>query len=157
MPESLSNLDPLVRPSPPDFLADIKAFHEKFGLAYDGKPRVLPPDLAEFRLKFMGEELREWAFEQEKYEQLASDPQVCLEQQLDALVDLMYVQLGTVYLQGLGPKFEEAWRRVQAANMAKVRVERAEDSKRGSTFDVIKPAGWTPPDHSDLVADHAHK
>jgi predicted HAD superfamily Cof-like phosphohydrolase len=50
-----------------------------------------------------------------------------------------------------GWDFEEGWRRVHAANMAKVRAERPGDSKRGSTFDVVKPEGWTAPDLSDLV------
>jgi hypothetical protein len=35
---------------------------------------------------------------------------------------------------------------VQKANMAKVRVAKAEDSKRGSTFDVRKPEGWVGPE-----------
>ncbi len=72
-----------------------------------------------------------------------------LEKQLDALVDLMYVLLGTSYLQGFDLK--EAWNRVHAANMTKIRTERADDSKRGSVYDVVKPEGFRPPDLSDLV------
>ena len=65
---------------------------------------------------------------------------------LDALVDLVYVALGTAYLHGFGPqKFNEAWRRVHEKNMEKIRAPSADHSKRGSAFDVIKPAGWTPP------------
>lgn len=119
---------------------DIQDFHEKFGLGYDQGPRALDRELHKFRQAFMQEELDEYEAAHE-----ADD----LEGQLDALVDLAYVLLGTAYLQGL--PFAEAWRRVHEANMAKVRVERAEDSKRGSTFDVVKPEGWTAPDHSDLV------
>lgn len=120
--------------------ADIKHFHEKYGLEYNDGPRSLNRELHNFRQAFMQEELDEYETAHE-----ADD----LEGQLDALVDLAYVLLGTAYLQGL--PFAEAWRRVHTANMAKVRVERAEDSKRGSTFDVVKPDGWTAPDHSDLV------
>lgn len=47
--------------------------------------------------------------------------------------------------------FVEAWRRVQLANMSKVRATSADQSKRGSTFDVVKPPGWEPPSHTDLV------
>jgi hypothetical protein len=25
---------------------------------------------------------------------------------------------------------------------------------RAPKYDVVKPAGWTPPDHTDLVEDH---
>lgn len=149
----------------PDMMIDIQDFHQKFGLEYNGKPRMLEPDLFGFRKKFMEEELKEWDDEQQLLvEALTADDgnpdhrriAMGLHQQLDALVDLTYVVLGTAYLQ-FGPEvFHEAWKRVQAANMAKVRAQTADESKRGSTFDVVKPQGWTPPDHHDLVRDHAH-
>jgi predicted HAD superfamily Cof-like phosphohydrolase len=149
----------------PDMMLDIRDFHQKFGLEYTGKPRILDPELFNFRDRFINEEFEEWKDEQPGLiEALTGDDgspdhrriALGLHQQLDALCDLMYVALGTAYLQ-FGPDvFHEAWRRVQAANMAKVRCENADDSKRGSTFDVIKPRGWTPPDHHDLVKDHAH-
>lgn len=148
-----------------DFLRDICDFHEQFGLDYDGKPRILPVDLAKFRLDFNQEELDEWkefagkglmAVAQEEVDQ--ADVTHCLEMMLDAAVDQMYVLLGTIYLQGLAPVFEEAWHRVHRANMAKVRALRdGSDSKRGSAYDVVKPEGWVAPDHSDLVEDHAHQ
>ncbi len=72
-----------------------------------------------------------------------------MEKALDGLVDLVYVALGTAWLMGLD--FPEAWRRVHAANMQKVRAQRKEESARGTTFDVVKPAGWQPPNLSDLV------
>ncbi|USN16604.1 hypothetical protein POLEWNIK_00780 [Brevundimonas phage vB_BpoS-Polewnik] len=149
----------------PDFLLDVANFHEKYQLEYNGKPRILPLDVAKFRLDFNQEELDEWkefagkglmAVAQDSIDQ--ADVTHCIEMQLDAAVDQMYVLLGTVYLQGLMPVFEEAWRRVHAANMAKVRALRdGSDSKRGSAYDVVKPEGWIAPDHSDLVEDHAHR
>lgn len=147
-----------------DPLRDIAEFHEKFGLEYNGKPRVLEQDLMEFRHKFMHEELTEYKdnamgalFELGRKELHHTLITHHLEEQLDALVDLMYVALGTAYLHGFTrEKFYEAWRRVHAANMAKVRVERLEDSKRGSKYDVVKPAGWTAPSHTDLIEDHIH-
>ena len=72
-----------------------------------------------------------------------------LKEKLDALVDLVYFALGTAYLHGFN--FNEAWKRVHAANMKKIRAEKKGDSKRKSTFDVVKPAGWIVPDLSDLV------
>jgi predicted HAD superfamily Cof-like phosphohydrolase len=74
-----------------------------------------------------------------------------LEEQLDALVDLMYVLLGTAYLHGFN-RFGEAWSRIQAANMLKVRATVPEDSPRGSTLDVVKPPGWSPASLTDLVS-----
>lgn len=139
---------------------DIVSFHVRFHLDYGGAPRLLPDDLHDFRVLFIGEELEEYAGLPKGVltaflkEQLAArGPQVdslkVREDQLDALVDMTYVVLGTAYLQGFN--FAEAWRRVQRANMSKVRVERVEDSKRGSKFDVVKPQGWKPPCHADLV------
>jgi predicted HAD superfamily Cof-like phosphohydrolase len=124
----------------PNLYRLIEEFHLKFGLAYDGPPRELHEDLFDFRYKFMREELDEYqvAYYEEN-----------MEKQLDALVDLVYVALGTAYMQGFD--FNEAFNRVHAANMKKVRVYIAEDSARGSTFDVVKPEGWVAPDLSDLV------
>lgn len=146
---------------PMGMMADIVQFHEKFGLMYDGPPRILQDELYSFRFKFMHEELDEYDREQESISMMANalpssirytnKIDQCLEKQLDALVDLVYVVLGTAYLQFGREIFLEAWKRVHKANMAKVRAERAGDSKRGSTFDVIKPEGWTPPSHIDLI------
>lgn len=149
----------------PDMMGDIERFHQKFGLEYNGKPRILDKALFTFRRGFMQEELDEYSEEQAGLEvALKSDNglpdnrriALGLHQQLDALVDEVYVVLGTAYLQFGRKIFNAAWDRVQSANMAKVRCEKEGDSKRGSTFDVIKPEGWTPPDHHDLVRDHAH-
>ena len=59
------------------------------------------------------------------------------------------VALGTAYMQGFN--FKEAWRRVHEANMRKVRATSEEQSKRNSSSDVVKPAGWVAPDLKDLV------
>lgn len=145
-----------------DPISDIVAFHEKFGLAYNGKPRSLPDDLFSFRIGFMREELDELEvaqFDATRAIDFGDDEADLvhhLEKQLDALVDELYVLLGTAYLMGMIGVFPEAWRRVHEANMKKVRAERASQSTRGSTFDVVKPDGWEPPSHTDLVEDHAH-
>ena len=68
---------------------------------------------------------------------------------LDALVDLVYVAISTAWLLNL--PFDQAWQAVHAANMAKIRVENASQSKRKHAFDIVKPAGWQPPDHSNLL------
>jgi predicted HAD superfamily Cof-like phosphohydrolase len=138
--DPISSIIKFLMPSP---IEDIKDFHEKFGLDYDGPPRLLDPQLSSFREDFMEEELRE-------YRWAISDGN--LERAFDALLDLKYVLLGTAYLHGLGiDRWTKGWNRVHNANMGKTRAERSTDSKRGSTFDVVKPDGWVAPDLSDLV------
>lgn len=135
-----------------DVFLDVKAFHKKFELAYDGPPRELEPLLQSFRTKFLHEELQEYedGVLLLRHAVLPEERADAAEKMIDSLVDLVYVAVGTAYMHGFD--FNEAWRRVQNANMAKVRALRASDSKRGSTYDVIKPEGWTPPTHADLVA-----
>jgi predicted HAD superfamily Cof-like phosphohydrolase len=118
----------------------IKEFHEKFGLAYFGPPKNLDFAVSEFRTQFMDEELAEYIFAT-----TIND----LEKQLDALVDLVYVALGTAYMQGFD--FNEAFRRVHEANMKKVRAVSADHSLRNNILDVVKPEGWQAPDLSDLI------
>jgi predicted HAD superfamily Cof-like phosphohydrolase len=93
-------------------------------------------------MDFMDEELAEYAM---------CGVQDDIEGQLDALVDLVYVALGTAYMHGFD--FNEAFKRVHEANMKKVRAVSMRDSKRGSIYDVVKPEDWTPPDLSDLVKE----
>jgi predicted HAD superfamily Cof-like phosphohydrolase len=149
--------------------ADIAAFHTKFELAYDGPPKELKPDMGLFRIGFLIEELAEYCqasgytnlarslnelHENVKKESrwLVKQSEIRnIEKQFDSLIDLVYVALGTSYLHGFD--FDEGWRRVQVANMAKVRVRNTQDSTRKSKFDVIKPKGWTPADLSDLVVE----
>lgn len=150
---------------PPDLASDVREFHRKFGLAYDGPPRTLPDAIRDFRAGFLEEELDEYTRHLDEAESAIRRARLAgadrgeiaaaLAEQLDALVDLVYVAVGCADLQGFD--FSEAWRRVHAANMAKVRASSAGDSARGSSFDVVKPPGWRAPDHTDLVADHAHK
>ena len=116
---------------------DIKSFHQKYGIDYDGPPRKLPAELLRLRRNRLWEEIIEY---------IDADS---LEDQFDALIDLVYIALGTAYLHGF--PFDEGWRRVHEANMKKVRAERPEQSRHGSTFDIVKPKNWTPPDLSDLV------
>jgi predicted HAD superfamily Cof-like phosphohydrolase len=144
-----------------DMIADVAAFHDKFGLEYDGRPRLLPDDLRKFRSEFLLEEAREYELSVAAGDcalrlglgQAAVAAQ--LAEQLDALVDIIYVALGNAYIQGL--PVAEAWRRVHAANMAKIRATSETASLRGGTADVVKPLGWRAPDHLDLVLDNIHR
>jgi predicted HAD superfamily Cof-like phosphohydrolase len=116
------------------FFQDVVDFHEKFKIDLPVCPQPLKRDLYDFRVKFMFEELIEfveaWA--------LAD-----LAQQADALVDLVYVVLGTAAMMGI--PFEECWREVHDANMAK-RLSNSNDPNRRHKLDIVKPVGWEPPD-----------
>lgn len=147
----------------PDLIGDIAAFHAKFGQEYLGKPRALPADLHDFRIKFHNEETTEYSDEFPKLMEAVMrgdrrDIINSLELQLDALCDAAWVLLGTADLQFGRKIFYEAWRRVVKANMAKVRAvddSSAQDSGREVKYDIRKPAGWKAPDHRDLVEDNA--
>lgn len=143
---------------------DAKEFLRKFELDYDGAPRLLPGPTQSLRTKLLREELKEYLAAVERGDKVVKgkadpsfDDEVAheLEHMLDALVDLTYVILGTAVLHGFD--FEEAWNRVHSANMAKVKANSSSDSKRKSKHDVVKPPGWKPPRHRDLVFHHAHK
>lgn len=121
----------------PVLSADVANFHSKFGLT-----GPLTPEEEELRHKRLYEEVHEYREAVEEGNK---------EKQLDALVDTVYIAIGTANRQGWN--FDEAWKRVHAANMAKERGTE-NNSKYGSTFDIVKPVGWTAPDLSDLVNDH---
>jgi predicted HAD superfamily Cof-like phosphohydrolase len=158
------------------FVADVGSFHSKFGLdaLEPAVPAVPSDEMLAFRLNFMLEELAEIAAANDfvlevdeekdmKFVKIDEDirenapSSVRLEETLDGLVDLLYVLMGTVRFCGFhtnspfGQRFHEAWRRVQQANMAKTRAASSGDSKRGTSFDVVKPVGWVPPTLKDLV------
>jgi len=85
----------------------------------------------------------------ERDEEEVPDEARDLEAFFDGLIDLNYVSYGFAWLTNL--PYPEGWNRVHAANMTKVRCERPEDSKRGTTFDVIKPEGFVKPTLTDLL------
>tara|TARA_B100000929_G_scaffold280762_1_gene259083 strand:- start:241 stop:756 length:516 start_codon:yes stop_codon:yes gene_type:complete len=116
---------------------DIIDFSEKFGLTYRDYPRKLSDEEKRFRIVCMFEEVQEYA-----------DAET-MEDELDALVDLIYFALGTCYRHGYC--FESAWKRVHEANMKKERAQNKSESKRDFELDVIKPLGWEPPDLTDIV------
>lgn len=67
---------------------------------------------------------------------------------LDALVDQMYILLGTINTHGMQDVFEEAFNRVHDNNMTKVvdgKVIRNADGK------ILKPEGFVPVNLEDLV------
>lgn len=120
-------------------IGNVQEFHEKFGLPLGDTDRLMGDKGAqEFRLKFLKEELTELE------EALAEGNRV---KAFDALLDLAYVAYGTALFMGVSPgQWSAGMHAVHSANMAKVRVANANESKRGSAFDVRKPEGWTGPE-----------
>lgn len=122
------------------YFTDVKAFHEKFDLAYDGKPRMLSVEEEEFRIKFLVEELNE-----------VRDAIVACElpQIGGELADLVWICCGIAHRMGL--PLDAHWAEIKRANMSKVKAgPNGEGSKRGSPLDIIKPKSWLPPQHADL-------
>lgn len=121
-------------------LDDVKAFRNKFGLGCPTVPQLLCEAAFELRSTLIDEELREF-----KEAHDIGD----LAEAADALVDLVYVVLGTAIEMGL--PWDELWKDVQRANMDKIRATSSEESKRGSAMDVIKPVGWKPPQGARII------
>jgi len=147
---------------PAEMFQDIAEFHRAFNLEYRGKPRTIPADLDLFRTKFMGEELAEYITTDKdglasieaciSFTRNSTRPHEVpsLAKKFDALIDLVYVALGTAYLHGF--PFDLGWRRVHEANMKKVRsAATGNGADRGGSNDVVKPPGWAPPVLDDLV------
>lgn len=114
-------------------------FNEKFGLPL-GDADIISTDVeaCSYRAKFMQEELDEFVIAMHEGDRVKA---------FDALLDLTYVVFGTALFMGVSKEqFKAGFDAVHKANMSKIRTERVEDSKRGSTFDVVKPKGWVPPE-----------
>lgn len=146
-----------------DLFKDVGEFHTKFGLHAVSQSRAglivtgtFPPGPAaalfsqeaiDFRTEFLDEELDEFK------KGLAEGDAA---QVADALVDLVYVALGTAHLFGF--PFQQLWDDVQRANLAKERAAAdGSNSKRGSSLDVIKPEGWQGPQTGRILATHGFK
>jgi predicted HAD superfamily Cof-like phosphohydrolase len=124
----------------PDYQADIKAFHEKFGLIGNEKPGFLSPELAEFRKKFLQEEVDEFNEAVDQGDIVKAAHELC---------DVLYIAFGTAYQMGI--PIGKVWDEVQRANMSKVRATSSDQSKRGSTLDVVKPPGWKRADVKSVI------
>jgi len=107
----------------------VKAFHKAFGHPCRETPGLLSPQRRDSRVKWMREEVQEFV-----------DAET-VEDQADAMIDLMYFALGTLVEMGVRPG--ELFDIVHNANMQKLwpdgKVHCDPDGK------VIKPAGWQDP------------
>lgn len=126
---------------------DVGEFHSKFELptCNTSYVRPLPDELKKFRSDFLQEELDEF--------KLALENDDIIEQ-IDGLLDMIYVAHGTLHMMGLSvPVVQACWDDIQRSNMSKVRAEHEEDerSKRKSSFDVVKPEDFTPPRIKEIL------
>jgi predicted HAD superfamily Cof-like phosphohydrolase len=125
----------LFRPRDPE-TRDVRDLMTKFGIMWFDSPGHLTTRKALERHAFLQEELDEF--------KRAVDSQD-LEEQVDALVDLVYVAKGTALM--LGVDWDRHWEEVHRANLSKERGV----TKRGAKVDLVKPPGWRPPDHYELL------
>lgn len=123
-----------------DWVQDIEKMNEKFGVmkrmeTFDTKHLL---ELLRFRLDMCDEESRE-------LEKAYNDQDA--EGIVDAMIDRAVFDIQTLLMLGVCPN--TAWDRVLEANMTK---EPGVKPSRPNPFgfpDLIKPEGWTAPDHSD--------
>jgi predicted HAD superfamily Cof-like phosphohydrolase len=123
-----------------DLFQMVADFHQKFGLEPTSQPDFPYEEIWKLKNVHMQEELDEIR---------AAAINGNLEDYFDGLIDLVYVALGAAYLSGL--PFNEGFKRVHDANMTKMRALHANDSKRGSTYDIVKPPGFVAPTLTDLI------
>ncbi len=116
-------------------LHDVAAFYERFGIPAPATPRLMERKILRFRTSRLIEELMEFVDAHGAGDLAAA---------ADALVDLVYVALGTAI--GMGLPWPEIWEAVHAANMKKERAGTEARSRHRFAGDVVKPEGWQAPD-----------
>lgn len=91
------------------YLSDVKKFYEAMGQSHflTLRPYPLTKGRKELRIVLQDEELREYK----------AAENICDE--ADALVDQLYILMGTVLEHGLADKFDALWDEVQRSNMTK--------------------------------------
>lgn len=134
-----------------NWVQDIADMHTKFGV--NAKLRELDSAKLEaflkFRIDFLEEELEEMRKALVDYQGGKIDGSKAADDTVDALIDLCVVAIGT--LDGFDVNAYEAWDRVHNANMSKeVGIKESRPNPLGLP-DLIKPAGWTAPQHADNV------
>lgn len=112
---------------------DVQQLHlEKFGIIPNSN--ILTYEEALARAEFIQEELDEL--------HIAIADRAPLDE-IDALVDIAYVAMGTAALMGI--KWEDHWQAVHNANMQK--VAGFNPTRPDMPRDLRKPNGWNAPDH----------
>jgi len=114
---------------------DLIEFQERFSGIVNETPTLLDRNLMETRMKHVVEEVMEcWDGVMDD-----SIPEIA-----DALVDIVYVAMGTAALMGL--PWDELWADVHRANMLKIPM-----ATERSPLDAVKPAGWEGPRTEEII------
>lgn len=126
----------------PDIIQDIADMHKKFSVheVVEGMSHERLLDFVNFRVGCLDEELNETI-----EAVTAAEP----EEVVDGLIDLTVFAIGT--LDALGVDVGKAWKTVHDKNMQKVAGHNANRPNEFGFPDLIKPDGWTPPNHEDNV------
>lgn len=140
---------------------DVRDFHLKFNQIVNFYPHHLTTRKLKERAEFQLEEFKEFlkGAGLELYQSVDGEIKVGvgpnktqdMAEMADALVDQVYVALGTVVMMGL--PWKDLWDDVQRANMAKV----PGTTHRGHRVDVCKPPGWVPPHTEEILASVGYK
>lgn len=144
-----------IKPRSKEF-ADVGQFLTKFGMLQFDTPGHLSAGKLKERIELLQEELDEFieaaGFKWSpghgyvEYDPIDNPGAQHLGNQADALVDLVYIALGTAHMLGL--PWDWLWDDVQRANMAKVRGVKP---GRDHAVDVIKPDGWLGPQTNRIL------
>lgn len=145
---------------------DVEDFNKKFGFLIGDRPRKLTPDKLKERVEFLYEEFSEFmsgcgfamSVKDPDHPIFGSDGEVSfhqiddqdIEEQADALIDIVYIAMGTAVMMGL--PWQELWDDVHRANMSKVRGV----TKRGHSTDCSKPEGWIGPKTVEILIKHGY-
>jgi predicted HAD superfamily Cof-like phosphohydrolase len=108
----------------------VKEFHKRFGAPHAESPRLLETDRVEKRKRWIAEELDE--FRQAR----------TIEEQADAMIDVIYLALGTLVEMGVRPG--ALFEIVHEANMSKLWPD-GKPRVRETDGKVIKPPEWKDP------------
>lgn len=107
----------------------VEEFHDAFSHPIQKRPTLLDRDRVSKRYSWMLEEIDEF--------KEAGD----IQEQADAMIDLIYFALGTMVEMGVSPK--ELFSIVHEANMSKIWPDGSPHFNKDGK--VIKPEGWTDP------------
>lgn len=143
---------------------DVYDFHQKYSLLNGVKPRQLTRRKLAERAEFLMEELDEFMkasglqllltethpLHHRVEVSIRDDWKQDIGEQADALIDLVYVAMGTAVMMGL--PWQALWDDVQRANMSKVRGT----TKRGHPVDVTKPEGWVGPKTQEILDEYGY-
>lgn len=130
-----------------DWANDIAMMHHKFGVREwfenNKHDKELMGKYMRFRLKMCMEEMNE-TIDAALFDRDA-------EEVVDGLIDLCVFAIGTLDVYGVDPN--EAWDRVYEANMNKSPGVKPGRPNPFGMPDLIKPSGWTAPNHEGNHGD----